>query len=97
MQSSANQGKKQQEKEGEPRTVPPSNDEATARLLKTSAAEEPRDGTADENLTRRRLLRHDLLLVAFSSEATKREKRQRLLLTQAGRRSVSDFSSPRRG
>ncbi|RRT85190.1 hypothetical protein B296_00008851 [Ensete ventricosum] len=45
-------GRKKQEKEGEPRTVLPSNGEAVARLLETSAAGEPRDGTADENLTR---------------------------------------------
>ncbi|RWW17203.1 hypothetical protein GW17_00018877 [Ensete ventricosum] len=56
---------------------------------------EPWDGTMDENLARRLLLRHSLLLVAFSlSEATrKRGKRRRLLLTHAGRRSLSDISS----
>ncbi|RZS22925.1 hypothetical protein BHM03_00055761, partial [Ensete ventricosum] len=90
-------GKKKQEKEGEPRTVPPSNGEAAAWLLETSAAGEPRDGT-DENLTRQRLLRRGLLLVAFSSfEMTrKRRKLRRFLFTRMGRRSLGDLSSVRR-
>ncbi|RRT67337.1 hypothetical protein B296_00011993, partial [Ensete ventricosum] len=77
------QGKKKQEKEGdeegEPRTVPPSNSGAAARLWETSAVGEPRDGAADEeNLVRQRVLRRGPLLVALSSsEATrKRGKRQ---------------------
>ncbi|RRT84140.1 hypothetical protein B296_00011470 [Ensete ventricosum] len=71
-------GKMKQEKEGEPRTVSHSNDEAVARLSKTSAAGELRDGAADENLVRRRLLRRGLLLVAFSSsEATRKRGKHR--------------------
>ncbi|RWW09246.1 hypothetical protein GW17_00027271 [Ensete ventricosum] len=71
-------GKTKQEKEGEPRIVSHSNDKAVARLSKTSAAGEPRDGAADENLVRRRLLRRGLLLVAFSSsEATRKRGKHR--------------------
>ncbi|RZR93490.1 hypothetical protein BHM03_00022005 [Ensete ventricosum] len=46
-------GKKKQEKEGKPRTMPPSNGEAMARLSETSASKEPRDGATNENLVKR--------------------------------------------
>ncbi|RRT85326.1 hypothetical protein B296_00007040 [Ensete ventricosum] len=90
-------GKKKQEKEGEPRIVSPFKNEVAARLLETPVVGEPRDDAMDEeNLVRRRLLHRGFLIIAFSSsEATrKRGKRQRLLLTRAGR-SLGDFSSAR--
>ncbi|RRT34232.1 hypothetical protein B296_00054884, partial [Ensete ventricosum] len=46
-------GRRRGEQEGEPQMVPPSNSEATARLLETSTSEEPRDDATDEeNLAR---------------------------------------------
>ncbi|RZS02826.1 hypothetical protein BHM03_00032912, partial [Ensete ventricosum] len=74
---------KKEEIEGEPRTTPLSNGEAVVRLLhrvfrrrpEMSVAGESRDDpTNEENLARRRLLRHGLLLVAFSSSEVKRKR-----------------------
>ncbi|RWW72436.1 hypothetical protein BHE74_00019757 [Ensete ventricosum] len=74
---------KVEEIEGEPRTTPLSNGEAVVRLLhrvfrrrpEMSVAGESRDDpTNEENLARRRLLRHGLLLVAFSSSEVKRKR-----------------------
>ncbi|RZS19067.1 hypothetical protein BHM03_00051422 [Ensete ventricosum] len=101
-------GEKEGEEEGEPRTAPPSNGEATARLLlrhvlrrrpETFAAGKPRDGAVDEeNLKRQRLLCRGLLVFFLGDEEKRRPWRccRRFLLIRAGRRKRGDVKVTRK-